>query len=271
MVERYSSTQIEMFFSCGEAYRRRYIEGDKIPPGIAACAGSGFHKAPEETYKSVLRGKGHLTVDDCKDIAATEYVNRLSNDGVYLTREDASNKAALLAEGKDNAVRAAAKFRTDVAETFVPTLVEHEFTINIPGIGKPLLGYIDLYTESRELTDWKLSKAWTESKAHESTGATIYGEAIRQLSGSPPHRTTFQIFKPLKSEVKHMTFETTRDKTDLEVLVRKVQVMERMIRAGDFPSAAPGSWKCQSGGKWCGYWSTCPFISDRLKRLPNVS
>ncbi len=270
MVNRYSATQFGTFFTCPEAWRRRYVEGDKIPPGIAAVAGSGFHAAPEEDFKSVIAGNGHLTVTDCQDAAATEYVRRLSEDGIYLTRDDATKKNALLAEGKDNAVRAAGKFREDVAEKFEPTLVEHEFTIDIEGISKPVLGYIDVFTADRMLADWKLSKAWNQEKTESAHQATVYNEAIRQIQGTPPAKIAFQVFKPLKKEVKHAEFVTSRDATDLKALVHGAQIMERMIKAGDFPGAPPGHWKCMIGGKWCGYWATCPHISDRLKRLPNV-
>lgn len=36
-----SISQINMLGRCGEQYRRRYIEGEKIPPGIAALVGRG--------------------------------------------------------------------------------------------------------------------------------------------------------------------------------------------------------------------------------------
>jgi len=268
MVTRYSATQFGTFFTCPEAWRRRYIDGDKIPPGIAMVSGSGFHKAPEENFKSVIAGDGHLTVSDCKDAAATEYVRRLSEDGIYLTRDDAQKKNDLLAEGKDNAVRAAGKFREDVAEKFEPTLVEHEFIIEIEGISKPVLGYIDIFTADRMLADWKLSKAWNQDKTETADQATVYNEAIRQINGKPPAKIAFQVFKPLKKEVKHAEFATTRDSSDLASLVARAQIMERMIKAGDFPGTAPGHWKCSP--KWCGYYGSCKLVSDRLKRLPNV-
>jgi len=268
MVDRYSATQFGTFFTCPEAWRRRYIEGDKIPPGIAAVAGSGFHKAPEVDFQSVIAGDGHLTVSDCEDAAATEYVRRLSEDGIYLTREDSQKKNALLAEGKDNAIRAAGKFREDVAEKFEPTLVEHEVTIDIEGISKPVLGYIDVFTVDRMLADWKLSKAWNQDKSETADQATVYNEMIRQIDGAPPAKTTFQVFKPLKKEIRHTEFVTHRDQSDLVSLVSRAQIMERMIQKGDFPGCAPGHWKCSP--KWCGYYGSCKLVSDRLKRLPNV-
>ena len=268
MVNRYSASQFGTFFTCPEAWRRRYIEGDKIPPGIAAVSGSGFHAAPEEDFKSVIAGNGHLTVDDCKDAAATEYSKRLSKDGVYLTREESTRKSILLTEGRDNAVRAAEKFRLDVAEKFEPTLVEHEFTIDIPGISKPVLGYIDVFTEDRKLADWKLSKAWSQDKSDSSDQVTVYNEAIRQLNGEAPAAIAFEVFKPLKKEVKHGEFFTVRDSSDIASLVHRVQIMERMIKRGDYPACTPGHWKCSP--KWCGYYGSCKLVSDRLKRLPNM-
>jgi len=268
MVNRYSATQFGTFFTCPEAWRRRYIDGDKIPPGIAAVAGSGFHAAPEANFQSVLAGNGHITTDDCRDVAATAYLERLNESGVYLTREEASRKTILLTEGRDNAVRAAAKFRDEVAEKFEPVLVEHEFTINIAGISKPILGYIDLYTKDRMLSDWKLSKAWTQDKSETSDQVTVYNEAIRQRDGQAPNQIAFQVFKPLKKSVKYDEFVTQRTPSDLQSLVARVKIMESMIQRGDFPGAPPGHWKCSP--KWCGYFGSCKLVSDRLKRLPNV-
>lgn len=34
-----------MFARCGEQFRRRYVEGERIPPGVAAVVGTGVHLA----------------------------------------------------------------------------------------------------------------------------------------------------------------------------------------------------------------------------------
>lgn len=45
MFKYLSVSQLDTFTRCGEQFRRRFMEGECIPPGIAARIGSGVHKA----------------------------------------------------------------------------------------------------------------------------------------------------------------------------------------------------------------------------------
>ena len=47
MIDHISPSMLGLFCRCQEAFRRRYIEGIKLPPGIAACIGTGMHKGAE--------------------------------------------------------------------------------------------------------------------------------------------------------------------------------------------------------------------------------
>ena len=54
-----SPSQIDMFSRCGEQYRRRYIEKDRLPPGVAMIRGRGVHEGVAEN----MRQKRHTYCD----------------------------------------------------------------------------------------------------------------------------------------------------------------------------------------------------------------
>src|SRR5580700_2286114 len=68
-----SPTQLEMFSRCGEQYRRRYIEHEIIPPGIAMAKGKGFHAGAEHNMRQKLETGVDLSVAEIVDVAVTSF------------------------------------------------------------------------------------------------------------------------------------------------------------------------------------------------------
>jgi hypothetical protein len=85
-----SPSQMDMFFRCGEQYRRRYVLGEIVPPGVALVKGSAVHKAAEVNYRQKVETHVDLALSDLTDAAATDVTHRVAAEGLMLTPEESS-------------------------------------------------------------------------------------------------------------------------------------------------------------------------------------
>lgn len=268
MLTHLSVSQLDMFSRCGEQYRRRYLEDEIIPPGIAARIGTGVHKAAETNLREKMRTGRDLPLDAVQDCAAEAYHNALQ-DGVFFAPEDLPGAKKAMAEGKDTAVSLATLYRRELAPAIAPVLVEEKIILDLPGVGLPIVTILDVYTEDKTLRDLKTSgKKWSEDKAHASNQSTAYREAVKQATGEYPAELLFDVLVSSKTPALQ-TLSTQRDEQDTAILSKKFQLMCASINAGIFLPAQPDHWCC--GPKFCGYFFTCPHIPAHRKLLPKRS
>lgn len=268
MINHLSVSQLGTFQRCAEQWRRRYIEGEMIPPGISARVGTGVHRAAEVNFLSKLENGEDMPLDAVQDCAAEAYDKALQ-DGVFFAPDELPGAKIAMAEGKDTAVSLATLFRKQLAPGIQPWLIERKVWLNVPGIPLPLVAILDLYTADKALRDLKTSgKKWSEDKAHTSPQPTIYREAVREVTGEYPASLKFDVLVSTKTPTLQ-TLPTHRDEDDLQILVRQFNIMLDSIYAGIFPPAQPDHWGCSM--KWCGYYFTCPHIPAHRKVLPKRS
>ena len=257
-----------MFQRCGEQWRRRYLEGEIIPPGIAARVGTGVHKAAETNFKQKIKTGQDMPLDAVQDCAAEAY-NKALQDGVFFAPDEVPGAKKAMAEGKDSAVALATVFRQQLAPTITPRFVEHKVTLELEGVPLPIITILDCYTEDNKLRDLKTSgKKWSEDKAHTSPQPTAYRESIKQETGEYPEELLFDVLVNNKTPVLQ-TIPTIRGNDDRAILTRHFCIMTDSINAGIFPPAQPDHWCCSM--KFCGYFFTCPHIPAHRKILPKRS
>ncbi len=268
MIEHLSITQIDMFFRCGESYRRRYVEGEREPPGIAFHIGGSVHRAAEHNYRQKIMTGVDLPAEELQAVAADAYDKNLRDKGLFLELEEVSSAPKIMGDGKDTTVDLTGLLRAEVTPLIQPALVEERILLDVPELPVPLLGIVDCYTDGGRLSDLKTAaKKWGQDKADSELQPTLYRELIKAHTGEYPTLITYDVLTKTKTPAYQMLV-TERDDGDWKVLLRKARMMLRMVEAGAFPPAEPGSWKCAP--RYCGYWASCPLISDRLKRRPNV-
>lgn len=268
MLNHLSVSQLTTFQRCGEQWRRRYIDGEVIPPGIAARVGTGVHKAAEVNFKSKMQTGEDMPLDAVQDCAAEAYDKALQM-GVFFAPDELPGAKIAMAEGKDSAVSLATLFRKELAPAIQPALVEHRVTLELEGVDLPVVTILDCYTTDKKLRDLKTSgKKWTEDRAHTSPQPTAYRESIKQETGEYPDSLHFDVLVNNKTPVLQC-IETERGDDDLAILVRQFAIMTNSINAGIFPPAQPDHWCCSM--KWCGYYFTCPHIPAHRKILPKRS
>ena len=268
MIDHLSVSQLDTYTRCGEVYRRRYIEGEIIPPGLPARIGSGVHKGAEVNFKAKMQTGRDEPLSVVQDAAADSYVKELGK-GVFFAPDEVPGAKLAMAAGKDTVVSLAKLFHTELAPQIQPMLVEEKVIIDLPGVDLPVVTILDCYTQTKALRDLKTAgKKWGDDKAHSSNQPTAYREAIKTVTGEYPESIYFDVLVSTKTP-SLQTLSTVRTEDDLAILSRKFAFMVAGINAGIFPPAEPGSWMCSP--KWCGFWFTCPYIPAHRKILPKRS
>ena len=264
-MEHISISQINMFYGCAEQWRRRYIEGDMIPPGIAAAVGTGVHSAGELDLVQKIESGVDLPVDVLTDAAAQGYEKKLS-DGVFIPRESMSTAEKDLAAGLDQTVALTRVFAGEIAPRIQPALVEAKAYLDVDDMPIPFLGIIDCLTKDHRLSDLKTSKSkWSQAKADSELQPTLYRKLVKQMTGEEPREIAYDILVKTKTP-QCQVLNTTRNDEDFDALKSRAKLMIAQISAGIFPPAEVGHWKCSP--KWCGYYWTCAHIPAHLKVLP---
>jgi hypothetical protein len=264
MIEAITQSMINMFERCSEQFRRRYIEDEITPPGIAARIGTGLHKGAEVNHRAKLVTGQDEPLSVVQDAARDEYVRKVQ-EGVFFSVDEVSTARKKVAEGVDTTVRLAKLYRESLAPTVQPKLVEQRIEIEVSGLAIPLAGTVDLVTVENNWHDIKSAdKKWPDGRADKELQPTLYRELVHGLVGEYPSHLFFDIFT--KSKMEHHHIETTRTDADFQILVNHVQIMLKMIAAGIFPPAKPDSWWCNRS--WCGYWWSCSYIPNHRKVMP---
>jgi hypothetical protein len=261
MIESLSQSAMNMWDRCGEQFRRRYIDDEIVPPGIAARIGTGVHKGAEVNHKAKRTTRTDEPLSVVQDAARDGYV-QACQQGVFFAPDEVAGAMKTLAAGVDITTNLAKLYHKSLAPKIQPAIVEERLTLEVEGLWLPFSGIVDVYTEDDWLPDLKTAdKKWANGRADTETQATIYNELVAERIGHYPSKISFEVFT--KSKMEHHSFETTREHGDWLILVEKAKLMLKSIQAGIFPPAQPGSWICSPA--WCGWFFSCPYISVRLK------
>lgn len=263
-----SPSQLNTFENCGEAFRRRYIENERIPPGAAALRGGGVHKGAEMNFKQKIESKVDLPKQDIVDRAVAEFEGRMKLEGLFLDAESAAiGKDIVVGKEKDTTVRLAGLFSDEVAPVYQPTAVEEKIRIELPESPRDLLGILDLTativtdpSRGEGIVDYKTSKKTkSQGEFDRSSQITLYDLSYRAKRGKAPDFLQIEQLVDLKTP-KRVTNVTTRTPSDFKVAIARVNSMISGLEKGVFMPASPGAWNCSE--RWCGFARTCPYFNS---------
>lgn len=259
-----SATQLDCFARCPEQYRRRYLEGERIPPGVALIKGTGFHRGAETNMRQKLDSRRDLPETEIVEAAAAAF-DEAAAGGLTLSAEEAARGApAVLGEAKENLVDMARCHARQQAPDYQPILVEQVVRIELPG-PRDLLGVIDLADDRDRVVDFKTSgKAKPQSEADASVQLTVYAAAFHAHVGRLPSGLLLDTVVTTKKGSRREALETVREEADFSALAHRINAISSAIDAGSFAPASPGAWWC--GAKWCGFYETCCFVNPNRGR-----
>ena len=265
MIQSIHQSTLNMALRCGEQFRRRYMEGEIIPPGIPAGRGTGVHKANEVNLTHKVKTKEDMPLTDLQDVARDAYVHSFRN-GVYLSKEEMSEKSSLLNRGLNDTIRCTKLYLDEVAPQIKPIAIEEEFSIDV-GLGLPLKGRQD-YQEEPRVGDLKTTTMkWPEGRIKQEIQVPFYSYAFEYTKGMRPEFRYDVLIarsgkdgKPTSTSYQPLTH--TCSDADYSALFAKLRLFIEMLKAGIFPPTSPTNWVCSP--KWCGYYSTCPYVGNSL-------
>lgn len=259
-------SQIGMIQDCGEKYRRRYVKGEKIPPGFAALIGLGTHAAIATDLKRKI-ATGKLAAREEIETVARDMIAGFFKDGnFWFSRNDRvlKTKGVWRDEAVDMSVRLSVLHHEKVAPKIRPIKngVERAWTVEVPGQGFSLGGRLDIQ-EQRCVRDTKTAGSTPpRDVAERSDQLTMYALAVKVLDGTAPESVRIDALVKLKTP-KAVSFESTRDEADFRVLLARVTAAIEAIRAGIFVPANRDYYRCAP--RWCGYYETCPFVRGKVQ------
>lgn len=265
-----SWSQMNLLAKCGEQYRRRYVIGEKLPPGIAMLRGRSIHKANEANLVHKMRHGALLEVDDVKQRAVDELSGSVSAgdfvvDGDYAEMgiKDAISRA------KDEAVDLAGLHAEEIAPAIEPDAIE--VRIELPSseiLPVPFVSILDLVDKAEGdvmIRDTKTTaKAPPRNAADTSDQLTSQDLAYRARYGQPPHGLSLDyLIRTRNGGIKKDRLETQRTDSDLWTFLQRANAARKMIEAEVFLPTSQDNWACSV--KWCGYAPTCPYFRGRRR------
>lgn len=257
----WNNSKVESILRCAEAFRRRYVEDDIIPPGVAMIRGSTVHATVRENLRGRLEPDGEpFTVEQAKDLASTDFEERWAS-GVTLTdAEQAEGLAAVKGETKDAAVDLAGLHAKDVAPCIEPVAVEEKIVVTPRGTDIVIHGTLDLQEKvvgGIGIRDVKTKvKSPAKGEADVAPQLTMYAMLATAKYGKPPVSMALDhlVRTPKLHELKWVEQRTERTTEDMQALINRIGVAAEAVGRGVFLPASERDWWCDP--KWCGYYQS---------------
>jgi len=262
-----SPAQLSCFSACPERYRRRYMLGEKRPPGVAMIVGGSVHAAAEANGRQKIESHEDLSVDDITNRAAQAYDDKLDEDGVVLMPEEKSRKSRVLGAGKDRAVKMSALYRRKVSPKIQPVMVEEKLRIELNDGLPDLLGIADVITDDNIVIDYKVvGRAINQERVDANLQLTAYGLCYNILYGKQP-KVALEV---MVSNGETQSLISERSEADYGKFIWRINLMVGMIdffvnKIGTDNPWWPmdrSAWDSQScSDRFCGFSADCPYYS----------
>jgi len=143
-----SASSIGMLMRCPRQFQHRYLRGEKERPGEAIVLGSMFHETLEWNYKTKIASHTDQPLSDAvqylHDVAVPKVIEE--NGGTDYISWDDTPEACI-----SDAERVTSAYYRHVVPRIQPTETEQKFTIEVPGVEVPVIGFIDVQETDRVL------------------------------------------------------------------------------------------------------------------------
>jgi hypothetical protein len=248
--------------ACGEAFRRRYIEGEIIPPGVAAIVGIATDRAVSRNLEHKRETHELLPVEEVADVARDSLSDAWDRGGVRLEPEEVETGIpAVKGQAADKTVRLSVLHATATAPSIEPTHIQRQWAIEIPGYPFDLVGTLDIQEGGAAVRDTKTTaKTPPADTAEKSLQLSAYSLAVKVLDGNPPEKVKLDYLVDNKTP-KAVTLEATRTDEDYRALLARIETVSLAIERGVFVPVSPDHWACSE--RFCGYARTCRYFIRR--------
>ncbi|MBM4436825.1 MAG: PD-(D/E)XK nuclease family protein [Actinobacteria bacterium] len=147
-----SPSQLRAYGACPLQYRYRYVEKVRAPYTPASLMGDALHQTLEANFAQKKSTRADLALGDATTVFQDAWDRGVPGGG--LTGEASEAFAQAYADG----LRLLAFYLAEVAPAIRPHLVEHRFSVSVPGVPVPVVGTVDLIDQSGTVVDHKTSR-----------------------------------------------------------------------------------------------------------------
>jgi len=230
-----SASQLAMWSKCPYSWARRYVDGEIIPPGIAALTGTGVHAGAETNFRQKIDTHEDLPANDIVDAAVAGFEARKNGDGFVLTDDEATIGATkVLGTATDQVAQLAKLHATAQAPDYQPTAVEHTTRIVLPNATHDLMAVTDLRDDRGRVVDFKTAaKKPAKEMAANSLQLTVYTAAYAvDNAGRLPRSLRLDFLTKTKTPA---DTSRTRRATLATSVVWRVESTQRLPLCGPVP------------------------------------
>jgi hypothetical protein len=270
-----SPSSYALWVACPEAWRRRYIKGERPAPSGSMFLGGRVDDALSAYFRRLLEHGDRLALDQVLDLYRDHWAEALEVEGDKqgIDWEEELTERAAFDLGRD-AIRLA--LTELVPKLGDPVDVQRRLGFSLaPGLERSILCYLDLETLKEDgagepaptAVDFKVKGSLiTTEQAQRDPQACLY-LAGRWLKGHPANELVFaQIAKPGKRR-KRMSaslVSTSRSVGEMRGVLARIALAASQIAAcherygpeQPWGFADPTSWKCSP--RYCAHWASCP-------------
>jgi len=261
-----SCSQLSMMQKCGEQYYRRYIKGEKIPPGARLLLGKGVHRGRQVNLTQKIASGKDLPVEEVVQAARDHVHHEFANNDVMLEEGDTLQSA--LDRSVDSAVKMTECDYFHFQRMLTPVDVETKVTVSVPGLSRNILGILDTSDSNTIVRDLKTSsRAMPADAADKSDQLTTYALLYKSLHGCLPAGVQLDAVVKTKTKIEPCVRASTRCEADLDMILYRYHTSLIAIDKGIFVPCPSDVWWCSS--KWCGYYDTCRYVRRGDNRPAN--
>ena len=249
--------------TCGEYYRRRYLEKQDYRHNYLALCGSASHKGRESNFTQKMLTHTDAPVSDVTD-ACRDYVVKTFADGEVVPDKDHAglSKAALRSETIDRSVRLTGADYDFFQTRIQPLETEINIEVDIPNHEFSIAGVLDLVDDQYALRDYKTKKATPgQSVADGSEQLTLYDLLFRAYFKREPSMITMDCVVDLKRGPKAVSLETTRTAQDHQAILNRMAAAANAIEKGVFIPCTQDFWKCNPN--YCEFFNDCRYVINK--------
>jgi len=249
-----SFSQIDRYRKCGRQYAFIYLEGLRMPPGIALVKGSAVHRGIEYNSLYKVATREEMKRSDVVDYTVSEFEKRMSEEEVVV--KDGEDPGA----AKDSCVNLIDLYMGEISPTIQPMHVEAEIELNIDGV-LPIKTVIDCIDDDERIRDYKTTgKSKTQADIDNSLQMDIYAMAYHQKFGHWAIGSSLDVLVETKTP-KYQRLDTVATVESVARAENIIRAVQSGIEKQAFGPAPEGAWWC--GSKFCGFWSRCEFGGKR--------
>jgi len=251
-IQYLSYSSINLFLTCGEAWRRKYIEREPQSTTPALLFGSALHNTIEQHIAYRAEGKEEPILTMWRTFWNGAVEREIECEWGADTPEQHYNEGIRLLSNPDlqQMVNRLTPLRDDSG-----LFMERKIELRVPGVPVPIIGYIDIVTNDGIPGDFKTSaQQWSNEKARAELQPLTYLAALNQMGRNVPG-LRFRHYVMTKTKVpKVQVIETQHTWDSIFWFYGLVQQVWRAIESESFV-VNPHAWFC--GPRFCNAWSKC--------------